>query len=137
MQQNEASGLKIGLLEEFMDVTFGFSEEELQAVHGIIPMTQEIFERCVRKCEDLGAVRQLGELIGTFPELQSKYRERQRLPEGPEDNSESIWQEGKAVRGLPQEELKVDRSTVQELSKEKQQVDELWKKINSQLEKMK
>lgn len=137
MQQNEARGQKNGFLEEFMDVTFGLSEEELQAVHGIIPMTEEIFARCARKCEDMGAVRQLEELITAFPELQRKYRERRRLSEESEDHSESAGQEDGAVRGPSEEEQQAGRSMAQELSKEEQQADELWKKINSQLEKMK
>ena len=29
-------------------------EEELQAVHGVIPMTQELFARCMRRCEEIG-----------------------------------------------------------------------------------
>ena len=80
MQQNGASGLKTGLLEEFMDVTFGFSEEELQAVHGIIPMTQDIYDRCAQKCEELGAVQQLEELIAEFQVQYRSYRGRQENP---------------------------------------------------------
>ena len=59
---------------EFLDVTFQLSEEELQAIHGLIPMTQELFNRCAGKCEEIGGVRQLEELIREFPELYRVYR---------------------------------------------------------------
>ena len=74
MQQNEMQKQNTGMFEEFMDVTMHLSEEELQAVHGIIPMTQELFNRCAAKCEEIGGVRQLEELIREFPELYRIYK---------------------------------------------------------------
>ncbi len=102
MQRNEINQQGVDGFEEFMDVTLVLSEEELQAVHGLVPMTQETFDRCARKCEELGAVRQLGELFQDFPDLYRSYREAQ-----------------------PEEEL----------SAEALQTDEVWLRINSQLEK--
>ena len=102
MQQNEIYGQKTDLFEEFMDVTMQLSEEELQAVHGVIPMTQELFNRCAKKCEELGAIRQFESLITDFPEQFRCYQEAQRE---------------------------------EEFSDEKLETDEVWKRINSQLEK--
>ena len=62
MQQNEMQKQRESLFGEFLDVTFQLSEEELQAIHGLIPMTQEIFNRCAGKCEEIGGVRELEEL---------------------------------------------------------------------------
>ncbi len=77
MQQNEMHKQRDGMFEEFMDVTLQLSEEELQAIHGLIPMTQELFDRCAGKCEEIGGVRQLEELIREFPELYRVYREKE------------------------------------------------------------
>ncbi len=74
MQQNEMQKQSEEIFREFMDVTLQLSEEELQAVHGIVPMTQELFNRCAGKCEEIGGVRQLEELIREFPELYRVYR---------------------------------------------------------------
>ena len=76
MQQNEMQKQRESLFGEFLDVTFQLSEEELQAIHGLIPMTQEIFNRCAGKCEEIGGVRELEELIREFPELYRIYCEK-------------------------------------------------------------
>ena len=116
MQINKLQKKETDLLEEFMDVTFCLSEEELQAIHGVIPMTQELYDRCAQKCEEEGAVRQLEELIAQFPEQQRNYRERmRRQEESPEEKTENTKQDEAAVR---------------ELSKEESQTDEVWRKIN-------
>ena len=123
VQINELQKKEKNLLEEFVEVTFQLSEEELQAVHGIIPMTQEIYDRCAQKCEEEGAVRQLEELIAQFPEQHCNYRERMR-------------QQEESRKGKP-ENTKQDGVATRELSKEELQTNEAWKEINSQLEKIK
>lgn len=122
MQINKLQKKEINLLEEFLDVTFRLSEEELQAIHGVIPMTQEIYDRCAQKCEEEGAVQQLEELIARFPEQQRSFRERRR-------------QQEESLEEKP-ENTKQDEAAVRELSKEELQTDEVWRKINSKLEKM-
>lgn len=75
MEGRETMGQKADMFEEFMDVTFRLSEEELQAIHGLIPMTQELFGCCMRKCEEIGAPGQMSELIADFPEQYRAYCE--------------------------------------------------------------
>ena len=127
MQQNEMHKQRTDVFEEFMDVTLLLSEEELQALHGMIPMTQEIFERCVQKCEDMGAVRQLRELLDDFPELYQSYRKSQ---ERKEKEQKERREKGREVSG---QECESSGKT----SGEDLQTDPLWQRINSQLEKMK
>lgn len=54
---------------------FEFSDEEDDALRGFIPMTQEIFNSCMKKCEMLGerAHRTYQKLIKTYPEYWVKY----------------------------------------------------------------
>ena len=118
MQQNEMQKQSADMFGEFMDVTLQFSEEELQAVHGIIPMTQELFDRCAGKCEELGGVRQLEELIGEFPEQYRSYRERLQSPGKNSGDTEP----GSAEDGSG--------------SEASLRGDSVWQGINSQLEKI-
>ena len=36
-------------------VMLKFTDEEVDAIHGFIPMTQELFNSCMDKCMDLGS----------------------------------------------------------------------------------
>ena len=54
---------------------FEFSEEEDDAIHGFIPMTQELFNACIKKCEKLGVRvdRTYQKLITNYPEFWKNY----------------------------------------------------------------
>lgn len=119
MQQNEMQKQSTSIFEEFLDVTLQLSEEELQAVHGLIPMTQELFDRCAGKCEETGGVRQLEELIREYPELYRVYCEKVQLAEN--DSGDTKHGDTAAASG----------------SEASQRRDSVWQGINSQLEKMK
>ena len=58
------------------DELFAFTDEELRAIHHQIPMTEELYESCIEKCDVLGGdacVTQV-KLFNEFPELYYKYR---------------------------------------------------------------
>ncbi len=46
-------------LEEFMKVTMVCDEEQLAAIDHLIPMTQELFERCLDTLIKINAARQI------------------------------------------------------------------------------
>lgn len=54
-----------------MTVIFEFTEEEDDAIHGFIPMTQEIFDSCMEKCEKIGprVDKTYQKLIEKYPEF--------------------------------------------------------------------
>lgn len=56
-------------LEEFMKVTMACDEEQLAAIDHLIPMTQELFERCLDTLIQINAVRQIECLMDEFPEM--------------------------------------------------------------------
>lgn len=122
MKQNGIQRQREETFGEFMDVTIQLSQEELQAVHGIVPMTQELFDRCAEKCEGIGGVRQLERLIAEFPEQYRSYCERLRCTEGDPEN-------------VAQNASK-SCASAQEVSADKVGQDAAWQKINSQLEKL-
>ncbi len=122
MKQNGIQRQREETFGEFMDVTIQLSQEELQAVHGIVPMTQELFDRCAEKCEGIGGVRQLERLIAEFPEQYRSYCERLRCTEGDPEN-------------VAQNASK-SCTSAQEVSADKMGQDAAWQKINSQLEKL-
>ena len=55
---------------------FEFTDEEDDAIHGFIPMTQEIFNSCMEKCERLGTrlERTYQKLIKKYPEFWERYK---------------------------------------------------------------
>lgn len=59
-------------LEEFMKVTMACDEEQLAAIDHLIPMTQELFERCLDTLIQINAVRQIDSLLEEFPEMAKK-----------------------------------------------------------------
>ena len=61
-------------LKEMAAAIFELSDEEDDALHGFIPMTQEIFDSCMEKCKKAGT-RMDGiarKLIRKYPEFQRK-----------------------------------------------------------------
>lgn len=55
-------------LEEFVNVTMVCDEEQLAAMDHQIPMTQELFERCLESLIAIHAVQQIDRLLEEFPE---------------------------------------------------------------------
>lgn len=56
-------------LEEFLRVTMACDKEQLDAIDHQIPMTQELFERCLDTLIEINAVRQIDYLMQEFPKL--------------------------------------------------------------------
>lgn len=55
-------------LEEFLKVTVICDEEQLAAMDHQIPMTRELFERCLDSLISIHAVQQIERLLEEFPE---------------------------------------------------------------------
>lgn len=60
-------------MQEFLAVTLSFGEEELAAIDHQVPMTPELFERCMDACISVHAVNQLDRLMTEFPEFVNAY----------------------------------------------------------------
>lgn len=56
-------------LEEFLNVTLTCDEEQLAAIDHQIPMTQELFERCLDSLMKIKAYRQIDCLMQEFPDF--------------------------------------------------------------------
>lgn len=56
-------------MKEFLNVTLACDEEQLAAMDHQIPMTQELFERCLDTLIGIHAVRQIETLLQDFPDL--------------------------------------------------------------------
>lgn len=56
-------------LEEFMKVTMICDEEQLDAIDHQIPMTLELFKRCLDSLIKIHAVRQIKCLMQEFPDF--------------------------------------------------------------------
>lgn len=54
---------------ELLDVTMAYDEEQLAAVEHQIPMTQEIYEKCLNICIRLGAQHELWRLMREYPDF--------------------------------------------------------------------
>ena len=59
--------------EEFIILTFEFSEDELAAIDKQKPMTMELFSSCLVKCTELGLYKLFERLLDEYPELSDKY----------------------------------------------------------------
>lgn len=59
-------------LEEFMKVTMACDEEQLNAIDHQIPMTQELFQRCLDSLVRIHAVRQIDCLLQEYPDFTRK-----------------------------------------------------------------
>lgn len=67
-----------GEFEEFLGVTMNLSEEQLKAMDGLCPMTQEIFDGCIEGCVRIGAFEQIAKLESEYPEMFREYTARQK-----------------------------------------------------------
>lgn len=53
---------------------FEFTQEEEDAIHGFIPMTQDIFDSCIKKCSQIHPRADLTyqKLLQQYPEMYKK-----------------------------------------------------------------
>lgn len=59
--------------EEFLILTFEFSDDELAAIDKQKPMTMELFSSCLAKCTEHGLYKLFERLLDEYPELSDKY----------------------------------------------------------------
>lgn len=60
-------------IEEFLRMVLFMTDEQMLAMEGQIPMTQELFESCVESCLEMELERQFFKLLKEFPEFAEKY----------------------------------------------------------------
>ena len=59
--------------EEFLFLTFEFSDDELAAIDKQKPMTMELFSSCLAKCTEWGLYKLFERLLDEYPDLTDKY----------------------------------------------------------------
>ena len=59
--------------EEFLILTFEFSEDDLAAIDKKKPMTMELFSSCLAKCTEWGLYKLFERLLDEYPDLTDKY----------------------------------------------------------------
>ena len=84
--------------EEFLILTFEFSNDELAAIDKQKPMTMELFSSCLVKCTELGLYKLFERLLDEYPELSDKYVKAIEddikdvvLPERTPEEEEDSW----------------------------------------------
>lgn len=92
-------------LKSFLLETFAFTDEQIDAMDQQIPMTQEIFESLLQRCNELGSVadRTFYRLLIEYPdftgvygdkiekELREKYGDME-LPEQTPEEQQAAWE---------------------------------------------
>ena len=65
-------------VKSFLLETFAFNEEQLAAIDGLIPMTQEIFESILERCNELGSAADkiFYRLLRDYPDLTDVYGQK-------------------------------------------------------------
>ena len=66
---NELSEKEKRNFEEFLILTFEFSEDELAAIDKQKPMTMELFSSCLAKCTEHGLYKLFERLLDEYPDL--------------------------------------------------------------------
>lgn len=59
--------------KELLDIIFNFDIKEFDAIFKQVPMTYELFELCVTKCVEVGALDSFLALMNTYAEFAEKY----------------------------------------------------------------
>ena len=59
--------------EEFLILTFEFSDDEIAAIDKQKPMTMELFSSCLAKCTERGLYKLFERLLDEYPDLTDKY----------------------------------------------------------------
>ena len=84
--------------EEFLILTFEFSDDELAAIDKQKPMTMELFSSCLAKCTEHGLYKLFERLLDEYPELSDKYVKAIEddikdvvLPERTPEEEEESW----------------------------------------------
>ena len=84
--------------EEFLILTFEFSDDELAAIDKQKPMTMKLFSSCLAKCTEHGLYKLFERLLDEYPELSDKYVKAIEddindvvLPERTPEEEEESW----------------------------------------------
>lgn len=84
--------------EEFLILTFKFSDDELAATDKQKPMTMELFSSCLAKCTERGLYKLFERLLDEYPDLTDKYVKAIHddikdviLPERSPEEEEESW----------------------------------------------
>ena len=84
--------------EEFLILTFEFSDDELAAIDKQKPMTMKLFSSCLAKCTEHGLYKLFERLLDEYPELSDKYIKAIEddikdvaLPERTPEEEEESW----------------------------------------------
>lgn len=84
--------------EEFLILTFEFSDDELAAIDKQKPMTMELFSSFLAKCTEWGLYKLFERLLDEYPELSDKYVKAIEddikdvvLPERTPEEEEESW----------------------------------------------
>lgn len=93
-------------LQEFLTLTFYFTDEELKAIDRQRPMTQELFNSCLEKCMRFQTNRLFYELLEEYPDFLLKYakaieeeiNDTPLLPKTPHEEEESWSRLCKRIR---------------------------------------
>lgn len=58
-------------LSDYLTLLFEFTEEEEDAILGFVPMTQDIFDSCITKCQKLSPKADITyqKLVHQYPDL--------------------------------------------------------------------
>ena len=85
--------------------TFAFNEEQLAAIDGLIPMTQEVFESILERCNELGSAADkiFYRLLRDYPDLTDVYGQKlekeldekypdTELPEETPEERQAAWE---------------------------------------------
>lgn len=84
-------------LYEFVNVTLLLTEEESAAIHHQIPMTQELFEKCIDHCTAIDAQFTLNSILNEYPEFSIGYVKNEKgvvdagLPVNVSEHPEIVW----------------------------------------------
>lgn len=95
---NELSEKEKRNFEEFLILTFEFSDDELVAIDKQEPMTLELFPSCLAKCTEWGLYKLFERLLDEYPELTDKFVKAIEndikdviLPEKTPEEEEESW----------------------------------------------
>lgn len=87
-------------VKEFVKMAILLSEDEQQAIDRQIPMTQEIFERCISAMSKYDCANSFNKLCHEYPDLLAAYEnriekelEKVELPEKFKEEGQAQWKE--------------------------------------------
>ncbi len=89
---------------EFGQVSACCSEDVLEAIEEQIPMTYEMYRKCMQQLGMLGAINSLMDLRGRYPELAARYDKDEGW--GPEKKEEDLRKIMEKVRKAEEEQKK-------------------------------